>query len=128
MVIALRLVLSLLGLLFWFMGAGFLIDPAATGAGFGLNSIGAQGLASIRGDMTAFFWVSGGCLLVGAWRNNTTALYVAAALMGIVFMGRALSAWVDGIYPLWYVPMIGEGLTVFLALLAVRVLARPQVD
>ncbi|MHA7820136.1 MAG: hypothetical protein ACX930_10870 [Erythrobacter sp.] len=126
MVIAIRVVLSLLGLLFVFMGAGFLIDPVGSGGNFGLEAAGPQGLASIRGDMTAFFWVAGASAIVGAWRGDRSLLYVAAALMGIVFMGRALGALLDGTYDGWYVPMAVEGLTVAVALIATRVVAKPQ--
>ena len=124
MIIALRIVLSLLGALFLFMGLGFLTDPVGNGGDFGLTAAGPQGLASIRGDLTAFFWVSGGSLLIGAWRGNMTLLYVAAALMGIVFTGRVVGVIVDGPYEGWFVPMIFEAVTVLLALLATRVLPR----
>lgn len=124
MQIILRIALSLLGLLFLFMGAGFLADPAGNGADFGLMAEGSQGLATIRGDLTAFFWVLGGSLLVGIWRNNATLLCVAAALAGIVFAGRALGLALDGSYPQWFVPMVVEALTVVLALVAARGLAR----
>lgn len=126
MVIALRIVLSLLGLLFVFMGTGFLIDPVGSGGDFGLEAPGPQGLASIRGDMTAFFWVSGASLIIGAWRGNRSLLYVGAALMGIVFMGRALGVTLDGTYDGWYPPMAVEGLTVVLALVATRVVVKPD--
>lgn len=126
MAVALRIVLSLLALMYLWLGMGFLINPVVSGAEFGLEAAGEQGLASIRGDMTAFFWVSGASLLIGAWRSNPTLLYVAAALMGIVFMGRALSAFVDGTYPLWYAPMIVEAATVIFALVGTRVFAKPD--
>lgn len=124
MVIALRVALSALGLLFVFMGVGFLTDPVGSGANFGLNAAGPQGLSSIRGDMTAFFWVAGASLIIGAWRSNASLLYVGAALMGIVFLARALSAGIDGTYEGWYLPMAVEGITVVLALLATRVLVK----
>ena len=124
MMIVLRIALSLLGLLFVFMGAGFLFDPAGNGADFGLQATGPQGLSSIRGDLTAFFWVSGGSLLIGVWRENAMLLCVAAALMGIVFAARALSLALDGSYDAWFVPMAIEGLTVALALVAARMIAR----
>lgn len=123
MVIVLRIALSLLGLLYLYMGAGFLIDPAGSGGEFGLSASGPQGLASIRGDMTAFFWVSAGCLIIGAWRDKPALLCAAAALMGIVFMGRTVGAAIDGTYEGWFVPMIVEGLTVVLALIGTRVLS-----
>ena len=123
MVIVVRVLLSLLGLLFVFMGAGFLLDPVGSGGDFGLSATGAQGLASIRGDLTAFFWVSGGCLLLGAWRGPAVLLYVAAALMGIVFAARAVSLVVDGSYDGWFIPMAVEGLTVVAAVIGARLLS-----
>jgi hypothetical protein len=124
MVLGLRIVLGLLGLLFVFMGAGFLFDPAGSGANFGLEPIGAQGLSSIRGDLTAFFWVSGGSLLLGVWRRDATLLMVAAALMGIVCAARGLSLALDGTYEGWAPPMVVEGLTATLALVGARLLPR----
>lgn len=124
MVIAIRTVLSLLGVLFLWIGMQFLIDPVVAGIGFGVEAMSEQGLSLIRGDFTSFFWVSGGCLLIGAWRNNPTLLHVAAALMGIVLAGRALSLWVDGTYPLWYAPMAIEAATVIFALFGARVLGK----
>ena len=124
MVIGLRIVLSLLGLLCLFMGMSFLIDPAGAGGDFGLEAPGPQGLSSIRGDLTAFFWVSGGSLILGAWRGDATLLYVAAALMGIVFMGRVVGLSVDGTYEGWFAPMIAEAVMVTAALIGTRVLVR----
>ena len=125
MKMGLRIALSLLAALFVFMGFGFLTDPAGSGADFGLQAIGPQGLSSIRGDITAFFWVSGGSLLIGAWRGNASLLYVGAALMGIVCGARALSLALDGPYEAWYMPMAVEAITVVLALIGAKVLAEP---
>lgn len=124
MVLAVRLVLSLLGLLYLYMGFGFLTDPVGAGGDFGVTAAGPQGLASIRGDFTAFFWVLSGSLLLGAWRGNVTLHYVAAALAGIVLAGRALGVMLDGPYDQWFVPMIVEGVTVIAALIGARMILR----
>ena len=124
MQIALRIALSMLGLLYLFMGAGFLADPVGSGSDFGLQATGAQGLASIRGDFTSFFWVLAASLTLGAWRNNATLLGVGAALAGIVFAGRCLSLVLDGAYDQWFLPMVVEALTVALALFGIRALGR----
>ena len=44
---ALRVALTLLGLLYGFMGLEFLTDPVGTGGDFGLTATGPQGLATI---------------------------------------------------------------------------------
>lgn len=122
MIIALRIALALLGVLFVSMGFGFLTDPVAAGGDFGLVADGAQGLSSIRADFTAFFWVSGGAFLLGAWKRNGDMLLVTAALMGITLAGRGVSLALDGTYDAWFLPMTVEALAVILALIGSRVL------
>lgn len=124
MIMALRIALTGLGLLYGFMGFEFLTDPVGAGSDFGIAAAGPQGLATIRGDLTAFFWVLGGSLAIGAWRGNGSLLYVAAALAGIVLAARGIGAAVDGTYDQWFVPMVIEAVTVALAVVAARVLNR----
>jgi hypothetical protein len=120
MILALRIVLGLLGALFVFVGAQFLLDPVGMGGNFGLQADGNGGLSTIRADMTAFFWVSGGALLYGVWKQSAGAFYVTAALMGITLAGRCLSLVLDGTYDGFAPPMVIEGLTVTLCLVAVK--------
>ena len=124
MMMALRVALTLLGLLYGFMGLELLTDPVGAGGDFGVTATGPQGLATIRGDLTAFFWVLGGSLTIGAWRSNASLLYVGAALAGIVLAARGISAGIDGTYDQWFVPMVVEAVTVVLAVVAARVLDR----
>ena len=123
MVMGLRVVLGLLGALFLMIGAQFLIDPVTTGGDFGLTPKGAGGLSTIRGDMTAFFWVSGGALLYGVWKQRGEVFYVTAALMGIVFCARCLSLALDGFYEGWAPPMAVEAVTVILCFVGARAMA-----
>lgn len=123
MITALRVILALLGALFLFVGAQFLIDPVTTGGDFGLSPNGNAGLSTIRADMTAFFWVSGGALLYGVWKQRGEAFYVTAALMGIVFCARCLSLVLDGTYEGWLPPMAIEAVTVILCLFGARAMA-----
>lgn len=123
MITALRVILALLGALFLFVGAQFLIDPVTTGGDFGLAPKGNGGLSTIRADMTAFFWVSGGALLYGVWKQRGDAFYVTAALMGIVFCARCLSLVLDGTYEGWLPPMAVEAVTVILCLFGARAMA-----
>ena len=83
MLLRLRLLLLSFGggLLFLLIGGTFLLDPLGQGGDFGLEPDGNQGLSTIRGDMTAIFWVSGGGLIIGAWKQRGDLLLVAAAII-----------------------------------------------
>lgn len=110
------------GLLFLFMGFGFLLDPVASGTDFGLTASGAQGLATMRADMTAFFVVGAVCMMVGAWRRNGDLLLVPAGLFGLALLGRCVGLMVDGPWDGYWMPMLVEGAMVILLLIASRVL------
>ena len=122
MAIILRALLFVGGLFFVLMGIGFLIDPAGSGADFGIYANGAHGLASIRADMTAFFLVAGGCMIWGGWARNGDPLLVSAALMFIALIGRFLGLIQDGTYEGWWPPMVVEAVTATVALIASRIL------
>lgn len=121
-----RLILTALlfveGLFFLFMGAGFLLDPAGSGAGFALSPDNEAGLATIRADMTAFFLVAGGCMIWGAWKRKGDPLLVSAALFGIAFVGRAVNVLAVGSHEDFWLPMLVEAFTVVLCLIGSRAL------
>ncbi|MXP40614.1 DUF4345 domain-containing protein [Altererythrobacter soli] len=108
------------GIVFTLIGLGFLIDPQGSAAGFGLIADGAPGLSTLRADMTSFFVVSGVCMIWGAWRRNGELLLVPAALFGIAFTGRLVSAIVDGATPGFWLPMLIEAAVVAITLLGSR--------
>lgn len=120
----LRAALLLLGLLFVAVGGLFLIDPVGQSVDFGLVPQGNQGLSTIRADFPAFFWVAGGALVIGVWKQRGDTLLVTAALMGIALAGRGLSLAIDGTYPGWPMFMVIEAFTLALALMGHRVLGR----
>lgn len=120
--LAITALLFLGGVFFLFMGTGFMLDPAVTGGDFGLEPKGVQGLSTIRGDMTAVFWVTGGCMIWGAWKRNGDPLIASAAIMATVFMGRCVSLAMDGTYTAWQMPMAVEALTVGLCLVGWKML------
>lgn len=126
--IALTALIFLIGIGFVLTGIGFLVDPVASGANFGLAPQGEQGLAVLRADMTAFFIVAGIAMLYGAWKRNGDAMLVAALLLGIAFAGRLVSVFADGIYPQFWLPMVGEALVVVITLIASRVLPHHIAD
>ncbi|ABC64199.1 DUF4345 family protein [Erythrobacter litoralis] len=121
-----RLVITALlfvgGLFFLFTGTGFLLDPSVTGADFGLEANGARGLSSLRADLTAFFWVGGGCMIWGAWKRNGDPLIASAALFAIALLGRAVSMIADGPYEGWWLPMAVEAITVIVCLVGWQML------
>jgi hypothetical protein len=115
------------GIVFTLFGLGFLIDPQGSAPGFGLIADGAPGLSTLRADMTAFFVVSGVCLIWGAWKRNGELLLVPAALFGIAFTGRLVSAIVDGATPGFWLPMLIEAAVVAITLLGSRYLPHEAV-
>ena len=125
MQIAVRAILGLLGLLYLFVGSQFLLSPVEMGGDFGLSPKGIGGLSTIRADMTAFFWVSGGALLLAVWKQRGNILYVTAALMGIVFCARCLSLALDGTYEGFVQPMAFEAVTVALCFIGARLMREP---
>jgi hypothetical protein len=121
-----RLILTALiiiaGLFDLLLGVGFFLDPVNSGARFFLRPNGDAGLAVLRADMTAFFVVAAVWMIWGAWKRNGDLLLVPAALFGIAFVGRLLSAVVDGTYPQFWLPMSVEAFHVALLLWARQVL------
>lgn len=126
--IVLTAILFLFGLFNLFLGVSFLIDPAAMHASFPIAGDGAAGMAVLRADLTAFFLVAGGCQLWGGWRRNGDLLLVPAALMGIAFTGRLVSAALDGTGPGFWFPMAVEAAQVVLAIAAWRVLPHHRIE
>ena len=121
-----RLILTALifveGLFFLVMGLGFLFMPASTVTSFHLAPDGAGGLAVLRADFPALFFVGGASMIWGAWKRNGELLLVPAAIFGIALFGRFVSIAVDGTYPQFWSPMVVEALAVILSLAGSRVL------
>lgn len=121
-----RLILTALifigGLMYLVLGVGFLFDPTASGSDFGLRADSAHGLATMRADMTAFFVVAAGCMIVGAWRRNGDLLLVPAALFALALFGRFVSLVADGAWTGFWLPMLVEAVTVIVLVIASRVL------
>ena len=127
-----RLILTALlfvgGLTFVFYGLSFLIMPGSIGPGFGLQPAEAMGWATVRADMTAFFVVSGACMMLGAWKRSGDLLLVPVALCGIAFTGRVVSLLADGAYDGFWLPMLVEALVVAVALVGHKVLPHHRVE
>ena len=110
------------GLFFLIMGVNFLVMPASAGASFALMPDGPGGLAVLRADFPALFFVGGGAMIWGAWKRNGDLLVVPAAIFGIALFGRIVSVMADGTAPGFWFPMLVEATAVILSLIASRVL------
>ena len=118
----------LAGMFNLFLGVSFLYDPAGMGATFGVSPTGPLGYAVLRADFTAFFIVIGLCMLRGAWKRNGDVLLVPAALFGIAFCGRAISAVVSGTQPHFFDPMVAEAVQFALLVIGWRVVPHHKID
>ena len=114
--LVLSAVLFVVGLFYLFVGAGFLVNPVAAAADFGLAAQGPHGLSTLRADMTAFFYIGGGGMIWGAWKRRGDPLLISAALFAVAFIGRCVSLVADGSYTNWIAPMVVEAVTVLLCL------------
>ncbi|WP_324828566.1 hypothetical protein [Qipengyuania zhejiangensis] len=102
------------------IGTGFLVNPATAGADFGLAVTSVHGSSTLRGDMTAFFYITALSMGWGAWRRRGDVLLAALGLYGIAFTGRAINLASEGTYAGWMMPMAVEGITVIVLLVAIR--------
>lgn len=125
---ALTGLLFLGGMFFVYYGLAFLFAPDTIAPdGFGLNPGTPQGWATLRADMTAFFLLGGGCMMLGAWRRSGDVLLVPALLFGVAITGRAVGAAMDGPYEGFWLPMTVEGAVVIISLLGHRLLPHHKV-
>ncbi len=91
--------------------------------GFGANTT--IGVAAIRGDMTAFFAITGLSMLYGAWKRSGQILLIPVFMLGVAFTGRAITFFTHGGEDAFFVPMIVEAVLAALCLYGSRLLPRP---
>ena len=124
--VILSAILLALAILDIVIGTGFLIDPANSGADFGLTIASTHGESTLRGDMTAFFWVTGISMIWGAWKRRGDVMLPALGLFGIAFLGRFINVVAQGPYEGWLVPMGVEGLHCIVIIIAMRAWGWPK--
>ncbi|MGB7408043.1 MAG: DUF4345 family protein [Pontixanthobacter sp.] len=121
-----RLILTALiflgGILFIVTGADFLFRPEDAASGFGVAANSNTGVAAIRGDMTAFFAITGLSMLYGAWKRRSDILLIPAFMLGVALVGRLITLITHGSEGSFFTPMIVEAVFVTLCLIAARVL------
>ncbi|MEX0341555.1 MAG: hypothetical protein AB3N06_03125 [Erythrobacter sp.] len=114
---AILLALAILDLV---LGTSFLVDPAGAAGDFGLAIVSTHGESTLRGDMTAFFYVTAMSLAWGAWKRRPEALLPALGLFGIAFTGRFINVIAQGPYEGWLVPMAVEAFHCLIIIVAMR--------
>ncbi|WP_336987312.1 hypothetical protein [Altererythrobacter aquiaggeris] len=116
------------GMLFTYMGFDFLIRPDGAGAGLGIGALTTTGIAAIRGDMTAFFLITGLSMLYGSWKRNGDILLIPAFMLGCALFGRTITFFVNGGEEGFFIPMMVEALFCIAALIGSRLLPHPVTD
>lgn len=113
-------IILLLAILDLVIGTGFLVNPASAGADFGLSVATTHGSSTLRGDMTAFFYIAALSMGWAAWRRRGDVLLPALGLFTVAITGRAINLVIEGPYDGWFVPMLVELTHVIVFLLAMR--------
>ncbi len=115
------------------LGVRGLIDPGVYADNLGVRLDGVYGASTIRGDMSAFFIVSGVFALLGALpfrdgrRRRHDWLLVPASLFGVALIGRGIALLSGGESdpdPAITTAMIAEAVSVILLLATWRMLGR----
>ena len=125
--VVLSAILLALAVLDLVIGTGFLIDPSNSGADFGLSIASTHGESTLRGDMTAFFYVTALSLTWGAWKRRGDALLPALGLFAIALSGRIINLLTQGPYEGWLVPMGVEAFHCIAIIVAMRAWGWPKV-
>ena len=90
--ILLRVLVTLLSVLFIVTGVRWLVDPAGVAPTLGLTLENGVGLSTQIGDLASFFLVLGSCGLIGLISSQRIWFYPPIMLLGIAAVGRVL-AW-----------------------------------
>ena len=94
--LTLKIIAGLFALLFIFMGAGFMLDPAANAVNLAVTPLGEHGLNTLRGDLGGLFLGSAALILLGVIQNKGEWLVAVAVLMLFIAAGRLIGFVVDG--------------------------------
>ncbi len=120
--LVLTAVIFLGGMLFTYLGLSFLIQPEAAGADLGISALSNSGIGAIRGDMTAFFMITGLAMLYGSWKRNGDVLLIPVFMLGCALLGRTITFFVNGGEDGFFAPMLVEALFTIATLIGSRVL------
>lgn len=122
MVLAARVLVGLMVLLFGSMGLGFWFNLETQATQFALqNAVDAanlMGRASVRADFGSFFLTVAVLCAYAAWKRCGAAAVGAALLFGIALLGRLVSVALDGPAPGGTFSMVVEAVSVAILLWA----------
>jgi len=91
-----RLLVGLIGLIFLFLGVGFMAFPDSFSIGFAVQPITVEGLNAIRGDFGGLFLGMALFCLVVAMAGHFRWLIVPVIFVFLVMTGRLISLGMDG--------------------------------
>lgn len=89
--LVLKILVTVLSILFIVNGIRWLVAPAGIAPMFGLTLDHGIGLSSQVGDMAGFFLTLGSCALIGMISGQRIWFYPAIMLLGITATGRILA-------------------------------------
>lgn len=91
MKLVLKILVTVLSVLFIVNGVRWLVAPAGIAPMFGLELADGVGLSSQVGDMAGFFLTLGACALIGMISGKRIWFYPAIMLLGITAIGRVVA-------------------------------------
>lgn len=91
MKLILKILVTILSVLFIVNGVRWLVAPAGIAPMFGLELAAGIGLSSQIGDMAGFFLTLGTCALIGMISGQRLWFYPAIMLLGITATGRIIA-------------------------------------
>ncbi len=91
MKLILKILVTILSVLFILNGVRWLVAPAGIAPMFGLELADGIGLSSQIGDMAGFFLTLGTCALIGMISGQRLWFYPAIMLLGITATGRIIA-------------------------------------
>ena len=103
-----RIAIALIAAFFLVNGLGFWFAHDQLTAQFAIQTEDILGRASIRADFGGFFLGVGIMSAMAAWRQSPAWATGAALLLGLAFVGRAISIMADGPATGGTVPMLVE--------------------
>ena len=87
----LNIVTYVFGFLFFINGVMWLIYPAASAEALGMSLLSGLGLSTQIGDLSSFFLVLGGFMLLGAYTKQNHWFYAPIALLSLAAISRTIA-------------------------------------
>mgnify|MGYP003853331513 CR=1 FL=1 len=91
-----KAIVTVFGALFAALGLGFWLAPERLAQRFDLQALGVAGLSTLRADMGGAFLTLAALCLAGAWLKRRALLLAAAAVLGLIVVGRLLAFAITG--------------------------------